>query len=239
MSPSIRGALLLVLLLRGQTADARAAQAPPDSVVYRVDPSSRLVVKTGKAGLFGFAGHTHVIRARRVLGTLIYHPGAPASSLRIVVPTDSLEVLTPPDTAEIRKVTEAMRAEVLHVSKYPEMTFAADSVAARDGKVELRLAVTMHGTTRTVPVTADVTVEGDTVRAKGQFQAKQTEFGIRPYRGGPGGAVKVADIVTFCFDLIGVRGPATGSRGSRPDIDDLTGVPGCVDKFRPAPERPM
>ena len=239
MSPSVRGALLLILLVPGRAAAAHAAQAAPDSAVYRVDPGSRLVVKTGKAGLFGFAGHTHVIRARGVSGTLRYRPGAPGSSLRIVVATDSLEVLTPPDTAEIRKVTEAMRADVLHVSKYPEMTFAADSVPARTGTVELRLAVTMHGTTRTVPVTADVTVGGDTVRARGMFLAKQSDFGIKPYKGGPGGTVKVADQVTFCFDLVATRG-STAGRGARPpDRDDFTGVPGCVDKFRPAQERPM
>jgi hypothetical protein len=47
-------------------------QAAPDSAVYHVSPGSRLVVKTGKSGLFGFAGHTHVIRARGVRGQLVY-----------------------------------------------------------------------------------------------------------------------------------------------------------------------
>ncbi len=237
MSPHVRRLFLPIPLLLGLAAEARP-QAPPEPAVYRVDASSRLVVKTGKAGLFGFAGHTHVIRARRMSGAIQYRPGTTASSLRIEVPTDDLEVLTPPDTAEIRKVTEAMRTDVLHVAKYPTMTFAAESVEARNGKVELRLAVTMHGTTRTVPVTADVTVGGDTVRARGVFQAKQTDFGITPYRGGPAGTVKVADQVTFCFDLVAVRGSTAGP-GRPADLEDLTGVPGCVDKFRPAPARPM
>src|SRR2546427_4993826 len=39
-----------------------------DSVVYRVSPTSRFEVKTGKAGLFGFAGHEHLIRARGCTG---------------------------------------------------------------------------------------------------------------------------------------------------------------------------
>src|SRR5918995_5729316 len=102
-----RFAWLLTLLFPVFAREAGGTQAPPDSIVYRLHPSSRLVVKTGKAGLFGFAGHTHVIRARTVSGRLVYHPGTPTSYLRLEVPTESLEVLTPPDTAEIRQVTEA------------------------------------------------------------------------------------------------------------------------------------
>jgi polyisoprenoid-binding protein YceI len=227
MSPIFRCALLALSLLPQPGRAAHHLASPADSAVYHLDASSRLVVKTGKSGLFGFAGHTHVIRARAVRGELIYHPGTPTSSLRLTVPTDSLEVLTPPDTAEIRKVTEAMRTEVLHVDKYPTMTFAADSVSASTGKVKLQLELTMEGTTRTLPVTADVTVGADTVRALGTFSAKQTDFGIKPFSGGPAGTVKVADRVTFCFDLVAVRQPVPAS--ARSDVYDPRAVPGCVD----------
>jgi polyisoprenoid-binding protein YceI len=208
--------------------------------VYRIDPASRLVVKTGKAGLFGFAGHTHVIRARAVSGVLVYQPGAPTSYLRVKVPTDSLEVLTPPDTAEIREVTEAMREDVLHVDKHPEMTFAADSLQARSGKMELQLAVTMNGVTRKVPVTADVIIGSDSIRATGNFTAKQTDFGIKPYSGGPAGTVKVADRLTFCFDLVGVHG-LEGPTSRSVAASDATDVPGCVDNAKPRADerRPM
>jgi polyisoprenoid-binding protein YceI len=226
-----RSALLLLSLLPGLSGRTRAAQAPPDSGVYHVDPSSRLVVKTGKSGLFSFAGHTHVIRARGVVGELVFHPGKPTSSLRLKVPTDKLQVLTPPDTAEIRKVTDAMRTEVLHVDKYPEMTFAADSLNARSGKMEMQLAVTMEGVTRKMPVTADVTIGSDSIRASGTFVAKQTDFGIKPFSGGPGGTVKVADRVTFCFDLVAIRGRAEIPGMVPQSRDSLAiAVPGCVDR---------
>jgi polyisoprenoid-binding protein YceI len=236
-------AWLLILLFPLLAREAGGTQAPSDSIVYRLHPTSRLVVKTGKAGLFGFAGHTHVIRARAVSGELVYHPGKATSYLRLKLPTDSLEVLTPPDTVEIRKVTEAMRTEVLHVDKYPEMTFAAESLSAKSGKMEMQLALTMEGTTRKVPVTAEVTLGSDSVRARGTFTAKQTDFGIKPYSGGPGGTVKVADRVTFCFDLLAVRA-LTEVAGGRPPVpaDDATTVPGCVDKSKATPDtarRPM
>jgi len=233
VTPISSFAWLLLVLLPVLAREAEGTQAPPDSIVYRVHPTSRLVVKTGKAGLFGFAGHTHVIRARAVSGELVYHPGKSTSYLRLKVPTDSLEVLTPPDTAEIRKVTKAMRTEVLHVDKHPEMTFAADSLSAGSGKMEMQLALTMVGTTRKVPVTAEVTLDSDSIRARGTFTAKQTDFGIKPYSGGPAGTVKVADRLTFCFDLLAVPGPSEVA-GSPPagSADDATIVPGCVDKAK-------
>src|SRR5437899_12991816 len=97
---------LVIAVLQGQRGD---------SVVYRRAPTRRFEVKTGKAGLLGFAGHEHIIRAQGFSGRVVYFPDAPLNSrVEIRIATDSLEVMTPPDTAEIRKVTEAMRTQTLH-----------------------------------------------------------------------------------------------------------------------------
>src|SRR5438045_2199132 len=73
-------------------ATAARAQAARDSVVYALSSASRFEVKTGKAGLMGFAGHEHVIRARAFTGRVVHVPGAPSSSrVEVTVPTDSLE----------------------------------------------------------------------------------------------------------------------------------------------------
>jgi len=131
-----------------------------------------------------------------------------------------------------------MRTEVLHVDRYPEMRFAAESLDARSGKMSFPLLVTMAGTTRRVPVTAEVTIGPDSIRAVGTFSAKQTDFGIEPYSGGPGGTVKVADKVTFCFELIG-RAP--GRRGAGAQDADPRAVPGCEDmpQEKEKEKRPM
>jgi len=177
--------------------------------VYVISAASRFDVKTGKAGLFGFLGHDHVIHARAFSGRVVYYPGTPASShVAITVPAESLDVLTPPDTEEIRKVTAAMRTEVLQVDRFPEMTFASRSVAPTDSGFHIELEVTMHGAARDVPVDLNVEMRADTLRAAGTFSVKQTDFGMRPFRGGPGGSVKVADRVTFDFEAVAVRAEA-------------------------------
>lgn len=203
----VRCALLAGATSLGHTA-AWAQAGEPDSVVYVLSTASRFEVKTGKAGLFGFAGHAHVIRARGVTGRIVYHPNAPAESrVEIVVPADSLEVLTPPDTDEIRKVTLAMRTEVLHVDEHPVISFASDSVTRTADGFQIQGRLTLAGQTHDVSCDIRAEVGPDTLRATGGFSLRQTDYGIRPFRGGPAGTVRVADRVTFSFDAVGVRTP--------------------------------
>jgi polyisoprenoid-binding protein YceI len=177
-----------------------------DSVVYRLARGSRLQVQTGKAGLFGFAGHTHVIQARGFTGEVVYYPGRPSSShLDITVSTDSLEVLTPPDTAEIRKVTESMRTKILRTAEYPEIRLVSRQVVPSADGFHLVAAMTLVGQTRELPIDVVARIGLDTLEAASTFSLKQTDFGITPFSGGPGGAVKVADRVTFDIRAVAVR----------------------------------
>src|SRR5207247_9618408 len=122
------GRIALLATLAAFPAPAVGQAAAGDSVVYRLSPASRLDVKTGKAGLFGFAGHEHLIRARGFSGRVVYFPAAPAMSrIEITVRADSLAVLLPPDTDELGKVTAAMRTDILKVDQYPEITLASKS----------------------------------------------------------------------------------------------------------------
>jgi len=192
--------LRLVLLL------ALSQSEPPDSVVYLLAPASEFQVKTGKAGLFGFAGHDHLIRARAFSGRIVYRPDSiSASRVEITVLTDSLEVLTPPDSEEIRKVTAAMRTQVLDVANYPEIRLVSRSVAGNAQRLEMIATLTIKDRTREVPLTIDVQIAADTLRAVTAFAVKQTDFGIRPVRGGPAGTVRVADRVTFAIRAVAVR----------------------------------
>ena len=196
---------LSVAILSSFPIPARAQHGEQDSVIYVLTAASWFEVKTGKAGLFGFAGHDHRIRARAFSGVVVYHPRAIADSrVEIVVPTDSLEVLTPPDTEEIRKVTQTMRSEVLHTDQYHEIKFVSKILTRTDDLLRVQGELTLAGQTR--DITLDVTLEigGDTLRANGTFSIKQTDFGIRPYRGGPAGTVRVADRVDFDVAAVGV-----------------------------------
>jgi len=184
-------------------------QSPgPDSVVYDLSTTSHLEVSTAKAGLLGFAGHEHLIRASGFSGLIVLYPDQPAAShLTVSVATDRLEVLTPPDTEEIRKVTATMREEVLDVSHFPNITLTAQAAERAGDTLRLQGALTIKGQTREVPLVVHVLIGPDTLRANTTFTVKQTDFGIRPYRGGPGGTVRVADRVTFVIEAVAIRRP--------------------------------
>lgn len=190
---------LLVLIALSQAE-------PRDSVVYVLSPASDFQVKTGKSGLFGFAGHDHIIRARAFAGQVVYYPDSIAAShVEITVRADSLEVLTPPDTEEIRKVTAAMRTQTLDVANYPEIRLVSRQAAWKDQRLDLIAALTIKGQTRDVPITVELQIGDDTLRATAGFAVKQTDFGIRPFRGGPAGTVRVADRVTFAITVVAIR----------------------------------
>jgi polyisoprenoid-binding protein YceI len=203
MSPLIQSFVATLLV-----AQSAVAQRPVDSAAYAVLPTSNLLVHTGTAGILGFAGHEHRVRARGFSGTIVYAPGQPAGShVEVLIFTDSLQVLTPPDPEEIRKVTEVMRSEVLDVPHHPFIRFESSSVVeeGKGSRVRVRGALTLVGTTREIAVEMTLHSAGDTLRATGSFDLNQTDFGIKPYRGGPGGTVRVADRVTFELDVIAVR----------------------------------
>lgn len=163
-------------------------------------------MSTGKAGLLSFAGHSHLIRARGFAGRIIHDPDDPArSSVEITVPAAGLEVLTPPDTEEIRKVTAAMRADVLNVESHPVITFVSRRVSTIPDGLHVVGALTIVGKTIEIPVDIRLSVRSDTLHAITQFSVNQTAFGIKPYRGGPGGTVRVADRVKFDIAVVAVR----------------------------------
>jgi polyisoprenoid-binding protein YceI len=193
----IAGAIVAALFVTAQQQD---------SVVYRFSHESKFEVTAHKSGLFSFAGHEHLIRARAFTGRIIYVSSAPERSrFEIVVAADSLEVLTPPDTAEIRKVTAAMRTDVLDVAHHPEIRFESTALTRTGDGFRVTGKLTLVGKTQDVTVDIKTTISPDTLRAVGTFEVKQTAFGIRPYHGGPGGLVRVADQVTFHFEAIGLR----------------------------------
>ena len=198
-------------MIAGAIIAALFVTAPQqDSVVYLFSHDSKFEVTAHKSGLFSFAGHEHLIRARTFTGRIIYVPSAPERSrFEIVVPADSLEVLTPPDTAEIRKVTANMRSDVLDVAHHPEIRFESTALTRTGDGFRVTGRLTLVGKSQEVTVDIKTTISPDTLRASGEFEVQQTAFGIQPYHGGPGGVVRVADRVTFHFEVIGLScGPS-------------------------------
>ena len=60
--------------------------------------------------------------------------------------------------------------------------------------------LSLHGVTRAQPVSARVTLNGDTLRAVGDFSVRQSDYEIKPVSAA-GGTVKLKDELKLSFDI--------------------------------------
>jgi YceI-like protein len=81
--------------------------------------------------------------------------------------------------ADMRKIAEQIREEVLHSERYPQARFRSHALNARpDGGYDLSGELTLHGVTR--PLVAATRADGLGQRL--EVTLHQPDFGIRPYR---------------------------------------------------------
>jgi polyisoprenoid-binding protein YceI len=201
-----------VALLTGATASVVALAAPTARLATRqfvIDPAeSRAVVTVGKAGIFSFAaGHTHEVVAP-MRGTVELDPDAPATStIHMEIDATALQVSTanePPD--DVPKVQKAMLSDqVLDVDHFPTIGFQSTRLTVtKSGDHAWELTVsgdfTLHGVTKplTFPVSAELNT--DRLTAHGQFQFKQSDYGIKPVS--VAGVVKVKDELGISYSVV-------------------------------------
>jgi polyisoprenoid-binding protein YceI len=224
--PSLRRALLLAfaaaLLAACVPPPARvpATAVPPPAafpdayyrqaaaagrVVFVLDPARSLVLlEVRRAGTLAQLGHDHVLASRDVRG----YVAPEAGRADLYVPLDGLTVDeaplraqagfdTQPDAAAIAGTRENMLYK-LRADEFPHALIAVRAPASAGAPYEV--ALTLAGTTQTLPVVARIEAAGGEWRATGRFSVAQTAFGIRPFSI-LGGALTVRDDVDIRFDL--------------------------------------
>lgn len=183
----------------------------PDIVRFRIDPArSKFMVNADRAGLAWFKGHSHRLAVRDFSGeaSLTLDVVNPAS-LTMTVNAGSLEetdaAFTDAQKAIIKKEVNEL---VLESAKYPEINFRSTSVMGvpRAGGFDVKISgdLTLHGVTRPVTIPARVTLEGDSMRAVGEFEINRKKFGVNATEAFHG-FVKVRHEIKFVFDIIGSR----------------------------------
>jgi len=175
---------------------------------YKIDAAqSAFMVRTFSGGLFSVFGHNHTIEIRDFAGDIELSPGAiDQSSLRMTVKAGSLSLADKVDEKERQEIEQTMRQQVLEVDKYPEIVFTSAGVSSGKPeenryKVKIMGNLSLHGVTREIPIQALVVVNGNSLRASGEFSLQQTDFGIKPVTAA-GGTNKVKDEVKFSFNII-------------------------------------
>ena len=158
--------LLAVGLLAVLGAGA-AARAEP--VRYRILP---------EASELGFHATSRLANAdgrfRRFGGEVVVD-AADLTTARIAVKVDAASI----DTGIGKRDDHLRSQDFLHVERFPTITFESLRVEGAGRRVLLVGRLTLHGVTKEVTVPVEVSVAAGRLEARGQFDIKRTDYGIR------------------------------------------------------------
>jgi len=174
--------------------------------VFRIDPAASLVViEVRRSGSLARLGHDHVVASRDVGGYVAPEEGRgdlyiPLTHLTV----DEGELRaeagfdTQPTESDIAGTRANMLEKVLEADKFPFALIRVEG--AGKGSSDVRIALTLHGQTRTLQVPAQIDADGKRVSVSGRLSFNQTDFGITPYSLF-GGAIAVRDAVDLRFRI--------------------------------------
>ena len=203
---SVRATLLAGLVLAG------GREVDAADTTYTLDKArSSLVIHVGKAGLFSFAGHEHVVTAQKLEGQILAAADdLSRSRLTLTFATAGLRVEEQGEPAgDAVKVQEAMVGpRVLDATRFPTVTFKSKIVtgkASSAGVYDLDITgdLSLHGVTGSLAMPLRVEVSGDELKASGHLGLRQTDYGISPVS--VAGVVKVKNGLAIDYTFVATK----------------------------------
>jgi polyisoprenoid-binding protein YceI len=179
------------------------------SVHYVIDAQrSTFVAQAFATGLLSAFGHDPRIAIRNFGGDLSFRLAGltvEGSRLNIRIQADSLEVIDDISEKDKEEIHRKMSEEVLEMDRFPEILYECSRVSGSGSGdrywVALNGELTLHGVTKSVPISARVIINGSSVRAAGDFSIRQSDYEIAPVSAA-GGAIKLKDEVKLTFDIV-------------------------------------
>jgi polyisoprenoid-binding protein YceI len=179
------------------------------TVRYTLDPAkSNFVVQAFSTGLLSAFGHDPKIAIRDFAGEAEFVPAGvnlQEARMHMRVLSNSLETTDDFSEADKQEIHHRMTAEVLQTSRFPEILYECTRVTASGSGdrywAALNGELTLCGITRPVSISARVIVNGNSLRASGEFALRQTDFGIAPITAAAG-TIRVKDEVKCTFDIV-------------------------------------
>jgi polyisoprenoid-binding protein YceI len=180
----------------------------PEVRRYRIDASqSDFMVHAFVGGLLSSFGHNHNIAIKDISGETQFTDGTVTpASLSMRIRADSLTVTDKVSDSDRQTIEKTMRDEVLETGKYADITFKSTKIEATktpDGLYQARIwgDLTLHGVTHNIVINSQLTFDGKSLRARGEFSLKMTEYSIKP-PSVAGGTIKVKDTLKFNFNIL-------------------------------------
>src|ERR1044072_8795229 len=156
-------------------------------VHYKLNAAqSMFTVQAFATGLLAGFGHNPKVAIRDFSGEAQLVPDSLTNAaLRLVINVKSLELLDEVKEKDRREIEQTMLNDVLEAHGYPEIIFQSTEITLTriiPGRFRAKIIgdVTMHGVTRNgIWIMAQIILNGDNLRAQGDFALRQTDFGIK------------------------------------------------------------
>ena len=192
--------------------NASRARTEDTIVRYLINPkASKFTVRAFATGLLSAFGHSPTIAIRDFEGDVQFTQAAGKLEdvrLDLKIQTGSLEVTDDISEKDRREMHREMREKVLEVDHYPEIVFACSAVTANGNGnrywVSMDGELTLHGVTHKQVVPARVVIDGENLRASGEFPVRQSDYGIAPVTAVAGG-IKLKDELKCAVDIVAAK----------------------------------
>jgi polyisoprenoid-binding protein YceI len=173
---------------------------------------STFIVRAFVTGLLSSFGHNPTIAIPDFQGEVQFTSETlEDASLRLVIQAASLIVTDDISSKDRQEIQRRMQDEVLETGGFEEISYECDRVSSiqriSEGQyaVALNGELSLHGVTQTQPVSARVSIKGETLRAAGDFSLRISDYDIRPVSAA-GGTVKLKDELKLSFDMVARKG---------------------------------
>lgn len=198
-----------------------AADYPADlqgARLYRLAPEqSKLHILVYRGGTMANLGHNHVVSSSTLSGYIWLHDSLLRSGFRFTLAVNDLIVddaqarkdegtdfvSTVSDSARAGTRTNMLKPELLNGEHYPMIRLRSLGITGDLTQSQVQVRVTIKDQSRDLTVPVQLSADAQSLRVIGQFQIKQTEFGITPYSVAMG-ALQVQDQLTIKFELVAI-----------------------------------
>jgi polyisoprenoid-binding protein YceI len=181
------------------------------TVRYEIENAlSRFTVQAFAIGFLSTFAHDPVISIPDFSGEAKLAEDITQSSLTLTVNPASMKVVSEVSDRDRAEVERIMREKVLEIDRYDQIIYKCSKISASstgEGQywTALNGELTLHGITHNLNIPARVSLNGDTLRASGNFAVLQTAYDI-DLVSVAGGAIKVKDELKFSFEIVAKRG---------------------------------
>jgi polyisoprenoid-binding protein YceI len=199
----------LLLLAQNQDLSAQRAKRKDKTRIYTIELSqSRVTATLTQEGFISRRYPTHRVEVKNFSGKIEV---SERDETQIAVEVEAeAKSLTNADEGmtefERREFHNVLNNSVLESDKFPKIKFVSASVsdARKSGETRsftLNGELTMRDATKRVSFPVTVTISNDQLRATGDAELKQTDFGITPYSGKLG-MIRIGDEVKINFAIV-------------------------------------